>query len=146
MRFVITVSEKRSGMSSGSVVPVIFLIAIIVASGYWVYAYYYANGAPQVPQGQILQASILNGAGGSQSSPGFSPTTILVVIGVNNTVTWTNYDSSPHTVTDVNGGFTSPTLNMGDKYTYTFNTAGTFNIKCIFHSWMHGSIIVKLGT
>ncbi len=137
---------KRSTVSLDMALAVVFLIAIIAASGYWVYQFYYAGGAPQGPPAQVVQASILNGAVNNMTSPGFSPTTITVVIGVNNTVTWTNNDNGPHTVTDVNGGFDSSTLELGQKYTHTFASVGTFTIKCNYHSWMHGMIIVKLGT
>jgi plastocyanin len=137
--------SKRAAVSLDMALAVVFLIAIIAASGYWVYQFYYAGGAPQGPLTQVVQASILNGAGSNMSSPGFSPTTITLVIGVNNTITWTNNDSGPHTVTDVNGGFDSGNLNSGQKYTHTFSTAGTFSIKCNYHPWMHGTIIVKLG-
>ncbi len=143
---MVTNRKNRAAVSLDMALAVVFLIAIIAASGYWVYQFYYAGGAPQGPQTQIVQASILNGAVSNMSSPGFSPTTIVIVIGVNNTVTWTNNDGAPHTVTDVNGGFNSGNLDPGQKYTYTFSSVGTFNIKCIYHSWMHGMVIVKLGT
>ncbi len=132
-------------MSLDMALGVVFLIAIIAASGYWVYQFYYAGGAPQGPPIQIVQASIVNGAASNMTSPGFSPTTIVVVIGVNNTVAWSNDDGSPHTVTDVGGAFDSGNLNSGQKYTHTFTSAGTFNIKCNYHPWMHGTVVVKLG-
>jgi hypothetical protein len=42
---------------------------------------------------QITQISIPIGAGITQSSQGFSPSSVTVVIGVNNTVTWTDNDN-----------------------------------------------------
>ncbi len=138
--------KERAAVSLDMALAVVFLIAIIAASGYWVYQFYYAGGGPQEPHTQIVQASILNGAGNDNTAPGFSPTTIVVVIGVNNTVTWTNNDSAPHTVTDVSGGFDSLNMVPGQKYTHTFGSVGTFNIKCNYHPWMYGTIIVKLGT
>lgn len=137
--------KKKAGVSLDAALSVVFLIAIIAASGYWVYQFYYAGGAPQGHPTQVVQASILNGAGTNSTSLGFSPNMIVVVIGVNNTVTWTNNDSAPHTVTDVNNGFDSGNLAPGQKYTHTFTSVGTFAIKCSYHYWMHGSIIVKLG-
>ena len=139
-------SGKKAAVSLDLALAVVFLIAIIAASGYWVYQFYYAGGGPPGPITQVVQASILKGAGLNTTSPGFSPTTIMVVIGVNNTVTWTNDDTGPHTVTGVNGGFDSGNLEPGQKYTHTFNSVGTFDIKCNYHNWMHGTIIVKLGS
>jgi plastocyanin len=66
-----------------------------------------------------------------------------VVLGVNNTVAWTNDDSAPHTVTADDGSFSSGNLNPGDSYTYTFTTPGTYAYHCNYHSWMKGTIIVK---
>ena len=43
--------------------------------------------------------NIPQGAEANTAVPGYSPATITVVIGVNNTVQWTNNDVAPHTVT-----------------------------------------------
>jgi len=100
---------------------------------------------------QITQISIVNGAGTTTSSKGFSPNSVTVVIGVNNTVTWTDNDNTmdangylpDHTVTANDNSFTSQPLNPGDTYTYTFTTPGTFPYHCNVHSWMSGTVIVK---
>ncbi len=139
-------SGKKAAVSLDMALAVVFLIAIIAASGYWVYQFYYAGGGPQGPVTQVVQASILSGAGSNMTSAGFSPTTLILVIGVNNSVTWTNNDNAAHTVTDMKGGFDSGNLSPGQKYTHTFTSADTFTIKCNYHYWMHGTIIVKLGT
>jgi plastocyanin len=145
LQHLMIMSGKKAAVSLDMALAVVFLIAIIAASGYWVYQFYYAGGGPQGPVTQVVQASILNGAASNTSSPGFSPTTIVVVIGVNNTITWTNNDTAAHTVTDV-GVFDSGNLPPGQKYTHTFTSVGTFDIKCSYHYQMHGTIVVKLGT
>jgi plastocyanin len=67
-----------------------------------------------------------------------------VTISVGQSVTWTNEDSAPHTATaqdrDV---LQSGTLNQGDSYTQTFDTPGTYEYFCEFHSNMKGVIIVE---
>ena len=58
----------------------------------------------------------------------FSPASITVKKGTK--VTWTNKDSIAHTVTESDGqsgGPDSSTLQQGDAYSFTFNTAGTFH-------------------
>ncbi|WP_236572824.1 cupredoxin domain-containing protein [Streptomyces sp. GS7] len=70
----------------------------------------------------------------------FSPSTLTVSKGT--TVTWTNEDRAPHTVTG-SGGLNSPTLWGGDSYTFTFKTAGTFSYGCDIHPFMHGTVVVK---
>lgn len=75
----------------------------------------------------------------------FSPSTITVVIGVNNTVTWTNYDVAAHTVTAIDGAFDSGNLNTNQSWTHTFTTPGTYEYECSYHIWMTGTIIVESG-
>jgi len=70
----------------------------------------------------------------------FHPGTLTVSAGT--TVTWT--DKDPFTHHNVIGdGWASPNLSMGDKYSYTFTTPGTYTYKCSHHTWMKGTIIVK---
>jgi nitrite reductase (NO-forming) len=87
--------------------------------------------------------SIPSGAGMDTSSPGYSPDTITVVIGVNNTVVWVNNDNMPHTVTATNKLFDSGNMNPGDTFSYTFTSPGVYTYGCSYHSWMKGTVIVK---
>jgi plastocyanin len=72
----------------------------------------------------------------------FSPPDITVKKGT--TVTWTNQDSTPHTVTemDTQTGPDSGNLNPGAKYTFTFNQSGTFKYHCTLHPEMLGTVMV----
>jgi len=76
----------------------------------------------------------------------FNPISITVVIGVNNTVIWTNYDTTAHTVTDNTGTFNSGNLVGGQTWQYTFTTPGTYYYHCMYHSVMNAAVIVKSGT
>lgn len=69
----------------------------------------------------------------------FNPATITIPKGT--TVTWTQKDSAPHTVTtDI---FDSDGLSQGQAFSYTFNQAGTFEYRCTIHpSIPHGKVIV----
>ena len=71
----------------------------------------------------------------------FSKNSISIKKG--DTVVWTNKDSAPHTVTGMNGGINSGTLGLGQSYSYTFTTAGTWSYLCHFHPSMTGKIIVQ---
>lgn len=71
----------------------------------------------------------------------FSPSTLTVNKGT--TVTWTNADYDPHTVTADDNSFTSGTINQGGVYTRTFSTPGTYPYHCNFHTAMTGSVVVK---
>lgn len=59
------------------------------------------------------------------------------------TVTWTNADDIPHTVTSTTGAFRSKVLDSGDKFSFTFAHAGQFGYFCSLHPHMTGTIIVK---
>ncbi len=59
------------------------------------------------------------------------------------TVTWTNGDDIPHTVTSNTGLFKSKVLDSGDKFSFTFAKAGQFGYFCSIHPRMTGTVIVK---
>jgi plastocyanin len=82
----------------------------------------------------------------------FTPQTLTVKAGT--TVTWTNNDSAPHTVTSADGISTSASttslfngsVNAGATFSYTFTKAGTYYYLCTIHksqAGMHGEILVK---
>lgn len=71
---------------------------------------------------------------------GFTPTSKTVTAG--STVTWSNTGATPHTVTDINGGFDSGFVMPGDPYNRTFNSAGAFSYFCTIHPEMVGTITV----
>jgi len=70
----------------------------------------------------------------------FAPDTLTVKVGT--TVKWTNQDSASHNVTADDNSWGSDTLNTGDSFSYTFNTAGTYAYRCGFHASMKATIIV----
>jgi plastocyanin len=113
---------------------------------------------PSANAQSTVSVAILSGASGGPSHPGFSPDSITLVIGVNNTVTWTNDDSVDHTVTSLSvpvgatafdSGELSPGAGMpwqspaGEDFTQTFTVPGTYQYHCTQHSWMTGTIIVE---
>ena len=96
--------------------------------------------------------------GGASPAPsgttlyGYEPTSITVVIGVNNTVVWNNVDSAPHTATASASDparFDSGNIAMpgsgGSSFQFTFTVAGTYQYTCSYHPWMHGVVVVKTG-
>jgi plastocyanin len=101
-----------------------------------------SSSGSTAPAGSI-NVNIVSGAGLNQSSTGFTPSTITVVMGVNNTIIWTNDDSVPHTVTSDEGTFSSGNLNPGDTYQFTFPAPGNYTYHCSYHPWMSGTVIVK---
>jgi len=81
-------------------------------------------------QGNTQEVSIVNF--------NYDPETLSVEKGT--TVVWTNKDTVPHNV--VSPTFTSPTLNPGQSFSYTFNDDGSFSYRCTFHPQMKGTVLV----
>ncbi|MDR3686702.1 MAG: cupredoxin family copper-binding protein [Coriobacteriia bacterium] len=70
----------------------------------------------------------------------FSPSNVTVAVG--GTVTWTNNDSVPHTVTGAD--FDSGPLSPGKTFSHTFPKAGSFDYKCTIHpSMAPGKVTVQ---
>jgi plastocyanin len=117
------------------------LVAVTLVSGLG------SSGSSSVQNG--VTVTIPLGVASNQSL-NYVPSTITVVVGVNNTIVWTQNDPIPHTVTSVQvpGGvdsFDSGPLNKGDTFTVTLNVPGTYLYHCSYHGWMKGTIIVKSG-
>jgi plastocyanin len=71
----------------------------------------------------------------------FEPQAITVKAGA--TITWTNRDDIPHTVTSSDAVFKSKTLDTDDTFTTTFTKPGTYPYFCSIHPKMTGRVIVE---
>ena len=71
----------------------------------------------------------------------FNPSALTISKGAN--VTWTNDDSTTHTVTSDTGAFESGNLSPGNSFTRQFNDTGTFPYHCTIHPSMKGTITVQ---
>jgi plastocyanin len=71
----------------------------------------------------------------------FAPTTLTVPVGT--TVTWTNHDEEPHTVTSATGAFRSAGLSNEETFSQTFTHRGTYQYFCALHPHMKATVIVK---
>ena len=96
-----------------------------------------------------IHVSMYSGGAKSSNAPGYRPDDIRLVIGINNTVTWTNDDSAAHTVTSTSApscaSFDSGNMNSGASYTRAFTVPGTYQYDCKYHSWMTGTVVVVAG-
>jgi plastocyanin len=70
----------------------------------------------------------------------YDPGTIEIEAGT--TVTWTNNDTVPHTVSQVGGGFESGKMDPGATFSFTFDSPGTYEYFCQFHPNMKATVIV----
>src|SRR5581483_2969989 len=101
--------------------------------------------------GSTVKASIVSGAS-TKSNDAFSPNPIQAKVG--DTVTWTNNDSQPHTVTSgtdgkADGKFNSspdttpPFINAGQTFSHKFTEAGDYPYFCELHPNMVGKVSVS---
>ncbi len=101
-----------------------------------------AAGPTQKPETFV---SIPSGASGGNLAAYYLPVTVTVVMGVNNTIQWTNNDNTAHTVTSTTNLFNSGAIGPTQTFVYTFNTPGTYNYYCTFHNFMKGTVVVLAG-
>jgi plastocyanin len=92
--------------------------------------------------------SIVNGASSPSISKPYDPSPLTIKPGTS--VTWTNNDSTIHTVTsglpeqgEVGTLFDSSIMSPGKTFTHVFDKTGTFDYSCTLHPFMRGQIISK---
>ena len=99
-----------------------------------------ANG--EVPPPATPAASPVAGAATVRiANLAYDPATITVPAG--STVTWSNDDVTPHTVTALDGQFDSGIFDPGASFSFTFSEPGTFAYQCLLHPTMQGSVVVE---
>lgn len=74
---------------------------------------------------------------------GFAFVPRVVTVAPGTTVTWTNADEDPHTVTANDKSFHSAAMDTDDKFSFTFIKPGEFAYFCSLHPHMTGKIVVK---
>lgn len=127
-----------SARSIGGALTVTILLLVIGGISFGIYS----SSSSFVAN--TVTVSIIAGASNPSNAAGhFLPSSIVVVVGVNNTVTWINQDYTIHTVTSDSGLFSSGLLNHGDSWSYTFTTTGTFQYHCAIHPYMVGAVVVE---
>ena len=122
-------SSRPLRLSALAVLALSALLAVLIAS---------TSASAETHQVDLINAS-------------FSPQSLTIVQG--DTVLFTNRDNMPHDVTfeDGNGSGAAGGMSLGDTYSRTFTTAGTFRLRCQVHSatfnnGMIGQIIVLDAT
>ncbi|HKT21747.1 MAG TPA: plastocyanin/azurin family copper-binding protein [Nitrososphaerales archaeon] len=140
-----TPAPQAAKRGMGKIVAVVIVVIIIVAA-VGLYYVYYGMSKPATSTINIASGT------GSNQALNFNPSSITVVIGKNNTIQFTNSDSTTHTVTFTGApsGVSLSTisdsgLSAGTSFTITLTTAGTYQYHCSIHSWMSGTITVVSG-
>ncbi|CAN5527011.1 hypothetical protein BH09CHL1_BH09CHL1_30390 [soil metagenome] len=97
----------------------------------------HSMGSPEAGMGEMAGEAVTATIEGFAFLPG------ELEVAAGTTVTWTNNDSAPHTVTATDGSFQSGTLEQGDTFSFTFETAGEFSYFCEFHANMTATVTVS---
>ena len=91
--------------------------------------------------------SIVPGSGSPNSGLFYEPSPAKVAVG--STLTWTNDDTLPHTVTSgnpekgPNSIFDSGIMSADKSFTYTFDKVGVLEYYCAIHPWMIGKVMIQ---
>lgn len=100
-----------------------------------------------ISQHQEVFVSINKGAVVIDNPEPITPKTIMVILGVNNTVTWTNNDDTAHSVSpDHESEYfqgSNGVLKPGESHTFTFTKRGLYNYHGVPGPWLTGSVIVR---
>ena len=87
-------------------------------------------------------AAVAGGATVDIQDFAYNPDPMTIPVG--GTVTWTNRDAEPHTATARDrDALQSGTLKQGERYTETFEAAGTYEYFCEFHPNLKGTVVVR---
>lgn len=101
-----------------------------------------AESAPSIPKTS-------GSAGATSAAPSdvkidnfsFTPQEIRVKAGT--TITWTNRDDIPHTVTSTESIFKSKALDTDETFSTTLAKPGTYSYFCSIHPKMTGKVVVE---
>ena len=104
----------------------------------------HAASTGSTPSGHAMAS----GATKTVAIKGYAYAPASLTINVGDTVTWTNEDTAPHTVTVSSGPvkFSSGNLAKGQSFSYTFTKAGTYDYYCAVHPDMVGKVVVNGGS
>jgi len=107
---------------------------------------------PMAHAQSTVMVSETPGSGSPSGAPGYDPDVMDVVVGVNNTITWTNNDvGHNHTVTSMEippGAvpFNSGNMVKNATFTVTLTVPGVYRYGCSYHPWMTGVIDVETAS
>ena len=144
---------KNLYQKGASPVIIIIVVLILVAVGFYFFT---------APKGSDVKTEINNNSSepvGFEENPTNLPADegvvtaeisiedfvfdpIAITIKKGESVTWTNNDSAPHTVTSSSNLFDSGNLAKGEVYSREFSEPGTYAYICAYHPNMKATVIV----
>jgi plastocyanin len=129
--------------------PILYIIGLLILS------FGLAINLASIPAQQssvhaqsVASVSIVKGASSPSIAKPYDPSPVTIKPGTS--VTWTNNDSTLHTVSSglpeqgaVGTLFDSSLIAPGKTFTHAFDKTGSFDYSCTLHPFMRGQVIVK---
>lgn len=137
-----TIADAHTTNGAGTGVFTSNLTNLVMSTTYYVRAY--ATNGIGTSYGNQVNFTTKAGPGLNEvwiQDMAFSPATITISAGT--TITWTNKDGIPHTVTSTTGVFNSGSIAANGTYSHTFNIAGAYPYYCTIHPSMTAIVIVN---
>ncbi len=146
-----TSAQPKKGGGRTVAIAVLVVVVIVAVAGFYVLSG--MGSAPNTTSTTNTSAQsvikIASGTG-SSNSLNFSPASLTLVIGTNNTVVWQNDDTVAHTITFTSAPAGVSVSSLSDpnnlaasgSYSVTLTVPGTYQYHCTIHSWMTGTITV----
>lgn len=145
-------------MKSGTVIAIVLVVVIVLGGAYFLFGQN-SYKSPSTPSDNMntptpststsptpTPSTTPSGSGAmkSVSIAGFAFNPSDLVIGVGDTVVWTNGDSAHHIIVSDSGSeISSENLAQGQMYSHTFTKAGTYEYHCSIHPSMKGKVVVQ---
>lgn len=129
--------------------PVFYIIGLLVLSfGLAINLASIYSQQSLVHAQSVASVSIVKGASSPSIAKPYNPSPVTIKPGTS--VTWTNNDSTLHTVSSglpeqgaVGTLFDSSLIAPGKTFAHAFDKAGSFDYSCTLHPFMRGQVIVK---
>jgi plastocyanin len=129
--------------------PVFYIIGLLILSfGLAVILASIHSQQSSVHAQSVASVSIVKGSSSPSIAKPYDPSPVTIKPGTS--VTWTNNDSTLHTVSSglpeqgaVGTLFDSSLIAPGKTFTHAFDKAGSFDYSCTLHPFMRGQIVVK---
>jgi plastocyanin len=129
--------------------PILYIIGLLILSfGLDINLASIYSQQSSVHAQSVASVSIVKGASSPSIAKPYDPSPVTIKPGTS--VTWTNNDSTLHTVSSglpeqgaVGTLFDSSLIAPGKTFTHAFDKAGSFDYSCTLHPFMRGQVIVK---
>jgi nitrite reductase (NO-forming) len=129
--------------------PLFYIIGLLILSfGLAVILASIHSQQSSVHAQSVASVSIVKGSSSPSIAKPYDPSPVTIKPGTS--VTWTNNDSTLHTVSSglpeqgaVGTLFDSSLIAPGKTFTHAFDKAGSFDYSCTLHPFMRGQVVVK---